>query len=244
VVHRDLKLENVLLDSEGHCRLADFGLAHQYKSHDTADARWLHDIYGSKSYCAPEVLQGNGYDGYPADVWSCGVCLFAMLAGFFPLDEATPADWRFERLQLAFASHNSLTLTIYGFYQRTCELSPDAIDTIDAMLELRPQARPTAADVASAPWLRGESVAESSVGPRYRHFHSLSHGTLAAALAAPVEQHLQQQPTMPIYRSGSGGQKNAVPPELARQKPRARPAGDWWEAIGLLRAPESSCVCS
>ena len=55
VVHRDLKLENVLLDSEGHCRLADFGLAHQYKSHDTADARWLHDIYGSKSYCAPEV---------------------------------------------------------------------------------------------------------------------------------------------------------------------------------------------
>lgn len=37
---------------------------------------------------APEVLSGVGYDGFAADVWSLGVCLFAMLAGFFPLSEA------------------------------------------------------------------------------------------------------------------------------------------------------------
>jgi len=177
------------------------------------------------------------------------VCLFAMVAGFFPLDEASSADWRFERVQLALESRGSLTLTVYGFYQRSCELSPDAIDTIDGMLTLRPQARPTAADVANAPWVRRESVSETSLGPRYRHFQSLSHGTLAAALTAPPEEQLQQQPTVPIYRSGSGGQRHAVPPELARQKPMTRPTGDWWETGAMLRvlsakAPESSCVCS
>ena len=40
---------------------------------------------GSKSYAAPEVLASRGYAGFAADMWSIGVCLFAMLSGFFPL---------------------------------------------------------------------------------------------------------------------------------------------------------------
>ena len=91
VVHRDLKLENVLLDGKDVCKICDFGLAHLY---DTVNGKVqvtaLREVCGSKSYCAPEVLaqdRGGGYEGFPADVWSCGICLFAMLAGFFPLDE-------------------------------------------------------------------------------------------------------------------------------------------------------------
>ena len=104
VAHRDLKLENVLLTSTGVVKVIDFGLSHVYPR--DADGRpdrstALKECCGSKSYAAPEVLSGRGYDGPPADMWSCGICLFGMLAGFFPLDEATGSDWRFERLKLA-----------------------------------------------------------------------------------------------------------------------------------------------
>ena len=79
----DLKLENVLLDGKDVCKICDFGLAHLY---DTVNGKVqvtaLREVCGSKSYCAPEVLaqdRGGGYEGFPADVWSCGICLFAML---------------------------------------------------------------------------------------------------------------------------------------------------------------------
>merc|ERR1719473_1903460 len=92
VAHRDIKLENVLLNAEGAIKVIDFGLAHVY--HTAADGTPdrsvpLHEQCGSKSYAAPEVMAasraaGRGYDGYAADVWSLAVSLFAMLAGFFP----------------------------------------------------------------------------------------------------------------------------------------------------------------
>jgi serine/threonine protein kinase len=50
------------------------------------------------------VNTGRGYNGFCADVWSCGICLFAMLAGFFPLDEAKETDWRFRRFLRAEAA--------------------------------------------------------------------------------------------------------------------------------------------
>jgi serine/threonine protein kinase len=69
VAHRDLKLENVLVHMD-ECKVCDFGLAHQHLS---AEPQLLREVCGSKSYCAPEVLKGEGYYGYPTDVWSCGI---------------------------------------------------------------------------------------------------------------------------------------------------------------------------
>jgi serine/threonine protein kinase len=72
VVHRDLKLENVLLSGANTCKLCDFGLAHAYDLDPSgAIVRMpLKEVCGSKSYCAPEVLAGLGYDGGLADMWS------------------------------------------------------------------------------------------------------------------------------------------------------------------------------
>ena len=176
VCHRDLKLENALLDLTGNVKLCDFGLAQILPAFSTPDDRWLTEICGSRSYCAPEVLAGGGYDAYAADVWSLGICLFAMCAGFFPLDQASAADWRFERLRGALdtAQRVSLAHTIFGFYDRRCTFSAELIDLIDAMLALLPLCRISASTALRAPFVAGPAAVgmdvemESSVAPRYR----------------------------------------------------------------------------
>merc|ERR1719450_1504017 len=129
VAHRDLKLENVLLNEQGALKLIDFGLSHVYprQADGSVDrSKPLRDVCGSKSYAAPEVLGGRGYDGFAADMWSLGVCLFAMLSGFFPLDEASNNDWRYPKLLEAQRSKRSTTVTVYGWYKRSPKhLSPE-----------------------------------------------------------------------------------------------------------------------
>merc|ERR1719421_2541691 len=118
VAHRDLKLENVLLNEAGVLKLIDFGLSHVYPrlaDKETVDrSKPLRDVCGSKSYAAPEVLASIGYDGYAADMWSLGVCLFAMLSGFFPLDEASNNDWRYPKMVQGQALGRSTVQTVYG----------------------------------------------------------------------------------------------------------------------------------
>ena len=74
ICHRDLKPENILLDENLNIKIADFGFARFAKS-NIADTSC-----GSPHYAAPEVIKGTRYDGRCADVWSCGVILYALLA--------------------------------------------------------------------------------------------------------------------------------------------------------------------
>ncbi|KAG0489445.1 hypothetical protein HPP92_006308 [Vanilla planifolia] len=85
VYHRDLKLENLLLDEFGNLKVSDFGLS--ALSRQVRDDGLLHTTCGTPNYVAPEVLDNRGYDGATADLWSCGVILFVLLAGYFPFDD-------------------------------------------------------------------------------------------------------------------------------------------------------------
>ncbi|KAI4977758.1 hypothetical protein ZWY2020_014312 [Hordeum vulgare] len=85
VYHRDLKPENLLLDENENLKVSDFGLS--ALSESTRQDGLLHTTCGTPAYVAPEVLSRRGYDGAKADIWSCGVILFVLVAGFLPFHD-------------------------------------------------------------------------------------------------------------------------------------------------------------
>lgn len=85
VYHRDLKPENLLLDEGGNLKVTDFGLSALFDS--KRQDGLLHTTCGTPAYVAPEVINKRGYDGEKADIWSCGVVLFVLLAGYLPFHD-------------------------------------------------------------------------------------------------------------------------------------------------------------
>merc|ERR1719378_1947632 len=107
------------------------------------------------------------YDGFRADLWSLAVALFAMVSGFFPVEEATQRDWRFTRLatlQLRGTGEESSTLAIYSFYSRACPLSRPLVQLIDRMLQIHPPRRLPLPEVLAAPWTLDAAAGDSGEG--------------------------------------------------------------------------------
>lgn len=110
ICHRDIKPENLLLDSNMNIKISDFGLS-AFIGEDAygiicftssfKDTNSLqHTTCGSPNYVAPEVLKESGYNGRFSDIWSCGVVLFVMVAGYLPFDEPSLSTL-FRRIQTA-----------------------------------------------------------------------------------------------------------------------------------------------
>jgi 5'-AMP-activated protein kinase catalytic alpha subunit len=85
VYHRDLKPENLLLDENENLKVSDFGLSALAES--KRQDGLLHTTCGTPAYVAPEVLSRKGYDGAKTDIWSCGVILFVLVAGYLPFHD-------------------------------------------------------------------------------------------------------------------------------------------------------------
>ncbi|XP_023345296.1 serine/threonine-protein kinase grp [Eurytemora carolleeae] len=103
VSHRDIKPENLLLDDHDTLKISDFGMATVFR-HQGVE-RLLGRRCGTLPYIAPELLVRNEYNAEPADIWSCGMVLVAMLTGELPWDKPTPdqkeyMNWKDQRLEL------------------------------------------------------------------------------------------------------------------------------------------------
>ncbi|XP_069927152.1 serine/threonine-protein kinase MARK2 [Oryctolagus cuniculus] len=133
VAHRDLKLDNLLLNSDHRIKLSDFGF-----SCHLAEGGLVHDSCGMPLYTAPEVFQPGGYDPFPADVWSLGVILFTMMAGAVPFSGEDEAE---------------LTQNIRrGYYELPCPASPALEELLSSLLSLDPRERPSAEEAKHHPW--------------------------------------------------------------------------------------------
>ncbi|KIW20557.1 hypothetical protein PV08_01132 [Exophiala spinifera] len=135
ICHRDLKPENILLDSQRNIKLADFGMAALQPN-----GTWLNTSCGSPHYAAPEIILGQQYRGDLADIWSVGIILFAMLNGFLPFDGGTV--------------QNTLRLVKKGEYFLPPQLSVEASDLIQRILQKKPDKRIAMANIWTHPLLR------------------------------------------------------------------------------------------
>ncbi|KAI9826530.1 MAG: hypothetical protein M1826_006631 [Phylliscum demangeonii] len=134
-VHRDLKLENILLDKNEDVKLCDFGFTREYEG----KASYLQTYCGTVCYAAPEMLKGEKYAGEKVDVWSLGVILYALLTGELPFDED---DDNATKLKILAAEPTY-----------PAHLPDDARSLIVALLSKRSLLRPSLSDILAHPFL-------------------------------------------------------------------------------------------
>nr|XP_043618857.1 CBL-interacting serine/threonine-protein kinase 14-like [Erigeron canadensis] len=140
VYHRDLKPENLLLDENWNLKVTDFGLsAVTDQVSGTAD-KVLHTMCGTPAYVAPEILAKKGYDGAKVDIWSCGIILFVLNAGYLPFNDPN--------LMVMYRK-------IYkGEFRVPKWTSPELRRFLSRLLDTNPKTRITVEEIYSDPWFR------------------------------------------------------------------------------------------
>ncbi|KAG9072118.1 hypothetical protein KI688_006342 [Linnemannia hyalina] len=134
IVHRDLKLENILLDSQNNIKLIDFGFTRECES-----KKLLESYCGSAAYTAPEIIVGKKYSGPEADIWSLGVILYTLLAGYLPFDDDNETVVQDKIVDLDYEMPNEL-------------FCKDAQDLIQSILKEDPKERFTIEQILAHSW--------------------------------------------------------------------------------------------
>ena len=133
ICHRDLKAENVLLDSHNNIRLIDFGLSTRF----TSENPFLSTVCGTPAYASPEMLQGKKYTA-SSDVWSLGVLLYAMVAGELPF-----SDENMQRL---------MKRIVFTEPRYPEDLSPQLRNLLEKLFQKDPESRITLEKIKEHPW--------------------------------------------------------------------------------------------
>ncbi|KAI8799885.1 kinase-like domain-containing protein [Cladochytrium replicatum] len=134
IVHRDLKIENVLIDKTGNIKLIDFGLCNYY-----SEDKQLNTFCGSLYFAAPELLNAKAYTGPEIDIWSLGVIMFVLVSGRVPFDDVS--------MQVL---HQKIKA---GQVEYPAYLTPECKHLISRMLVTNPAERATMDEVKQHTWM-------------------------------------------------------------------------------------------
>ena len=134
IVHRDIKLDNILIDLTNTVKICDFGVSKKINKGDI-----MYDHCGTPAYIAPEIFKNRGYEGFSCDIWSAGVTLYYMLSGVQPFCADSMKDLE--------------KIILEGKYDRLEDVSEEANDLIDRMLQLDPKKRLTDDEILNHPWI-------------------------------------------------------------------------------------------
>jgi len=135
VLHRDIKLDNILLTSRGDVKICDFGVSKLVTPGET-----LTEQCGTPAYIAPEVFRGEGYSGFKSDIWSAGVVLYAMLFGAVPFKASNLSELHRQVLERE------------PTYKEE-EISADALSLLKGILEKDPALRLTSEQILEHKWM-------------------------------------------------------------------------------------------
>ncbi|KAG1169106.1 hypothetical protein G6F70_008695 [Rhizopus microsporus] len=134
IVHRDLKIENILVSQEGNIKIIDFGLSNLFSTKSN-----LSTFCGSLYFAAPELLNAKAYTGPEVDVWSFGVVLYVLLCGKVPFDDGNTA-----------ALHKKIKRGVFEF---PYHLSTECRAILSRMLVVNPAHRATVSELMVHPWM-------------------------------------------------------------------------------------------
>ncbi|WEW60319.1 hypothetical protein PRK78_005804 [Emydomyces testavorans] len=144
-VHRDLKLENILLDKHENVKLCDFGFTREYEG----KASYLQTFCGTICYSAPEMLKGEKYAGEKVDVWSLGIILYALITGELPFDEDDDQVTK-KRILTDEPKYND-------------RFTEDAKSLINLLLSKRPLLRPSLNDILAHSFLAEHAPQQQAI---------------------------------------------------------------------------------
>ena len=169
IVHRDIKLENLLIDLNNNVKICDFGIGRKIKNKN----QLLHDQCGTLMYMAPEILLSSkekGYEGFPVDIWSSGISLYIMLSGTLPFnyknkkntDENEEEENEEEEESMSEKSKSNKKeddnfklqySIVYKEPKKIEKISDEARDLLKGLLNKDPKKRLTCEQILNHPWL-------------------------------------------------------------------------------------------
>jgi 5'-AMP-activated protein kinase catalytic alpha subunit len=147
IVHRDVKLDNLLLDDQRNIRIVDFGFSVSFQK-----GQKLRKACGSPSYAAPEIVARRPYAPAGVDVWSLGVVLYAMVCGYFPFQGSNNQDL--------------CRKIVKGRFECPSFMSGECRDLVRLMLNVDPVKRISLDDCARHIWARSAYAKKPPIDPR------------------------------------------------------------------------------